>query len=306
MPTLETYAAAAGPLNGKAGGAGCIFSVDVEDWFHILDLPGESDEASWERLPSRVEDNFLRLLDLLDGRQVRATCFFLGWVARRHPGLVREAARRGHEVASHGYAHRLVYRMTEREFLADVLRAKRLLEDIAGREVAGFRCAGFSVTPATPWFFERLAEGGHRYDSSVFPARRAHGGMPQAPLAPYRVQTAAGELLEFPISVVEGLGLRLCLFGGGYLRLFPLWLVSAMARRVMRQGRPVVFYIHPRDMDPGQPRLTMPAHRRFRSYVGLRGAEAKLDALLAAFRPTSFENYLAAQELAPPSYTYAR
>ncbi len=304
MPTLETHVAAR-PLAGKESGAGCIFSVDVEDWFHILDLPGDSHETSWEHLPARVEENFLGLLDLLEARQARATCFFLGWVARRHPGLVREAVRRGHEVASHGYAHRLVYRMTEREFLSDVLRAKHLLEDLAGREVAGFRCAGFSVTPATPWFFERLAETGHRYDSSVFPARRGHGGMPRAPLGPYRVQTAAGELLEFPISVVEGFGLRLCLFGGGYLRLFPLSVVTAMARRVMRRGRPVVFYLHPRDIDPRQPRLAMPAHRRFRSYVGLRGAQAKLDALLAKFRPTSFQDYLAAEGIALPSYSYA-
>ena len=161
----------------------CIFSVDVEDWFHILDVPRAPDVASWSGLPSRVEANFRRLLDLFSAQGRYVTCFFLGWIAERFPHLVREAVARGHEIASHGYAHRLAYRMTRSEFRADALRSRLLLEDISGTPVIGYRAAGFSSTEATPWFFAELSASGYLYDSSVFPARRGHGGNPNSPVS---------------------------------------------------------------------------------------------------------------------------
>lgn len=270
----------------------CIFSVDVEDWFHILDLESAPALEDWAGFPSRVENDFFRLLDLLEEAGVRATCFFLGWVAHRYPHLVREADRRGHEPASHGYAHRLAYRMGPHEFLEDAIRAKRIIEDACGRAVCGYRAAGFSVTEQTPWFFEKLAEAGYSYDSSVFPARRNHGGLSGAPPEPSLIQTASGAVAEFPISVVPIFGVRLCFFGGGYLRLFPLRLIKAMAGRVLAEGRPVVFYVHPREIDPAQPRLKMPAARRFRCYVNLRAATDKLRTLLRCFRFTTFSAWL--------------
>ena len=277
----------------KAGPAS-ILSVDVEDWFHILDLAGAPPLDSWGDLPSRVEANLRRLLDLFDRHQARVTCFFLGWVAERFPHLVKEAGARGHEIASHGYAHRLVYQMSRRQFFEDAVRARRLLEDLAGEPVVGYRSAGFSVTAETAWFFEAVLEAGYRYDASVFPAERGHGGMRGARRAPYRLEGPAEGLMEFPASVVDVLGRPLCFFGGGYLRLFPYWLIRRAARRVLAEGRPVIFYLHPREIDPAHPRLPMPLARRFKCHVNLHTTEAKLGRILEQFPVARFRDFLAA------------
>jgi polysaccharide deacetylase family protein (PEP-CTERM system associated) len=269
-----------------------IFSVDVEDWFHILDVGAPALE-DWGRLPSRVEANFRRLLDLLAEAGVEVTCFFLGWVAERFPALVREAAARGHEVASHGYGHRLVYDQSPDEFYEDARRARLLLEDLSGRPVQGYRGAGFSVTQDTPWFFEKLVQAGYVYDSTVFPAARGHGGLRQDRYGPYQVRTPVGPLVEFPITVTAVGGRPMCFFGGGYLRLFPYVLVRRLTRRVLNEGRPVVFYAHPREIDPDHPRLPMNLKRRFKSYVGLRTMEGKIRRLLRDFPITSFASFLA-------------
>ena len=270
-----------------------IFSVDVEDWFHVLDVAGAPAFSSWHQLPSIVEPDFRRLLDLFDQHHARVTCFFLGWVAERYPHLVREAAARGHEVASHGYAHRLVYQSSRQEFFEDASRARRLLEDLAGTPVLGYRSAGFSVTDKTQWFFEALVEAGYSYDSSVFPAARGHGGMSDARREPHCISTPAGPLMEFPITVSTLLGKPLCFFGGGYLRLFPSWLIRRAVRQVLGEGRPVVFYIHPREIDPSHPRIPMPLTRRFKSYVNLRTTETKLRRILAEFPVTTFRDFMA-------------
>jgi polysaccharide deacetylase family protein (PEP-CTERM system associated) len=268
-----------------------IFSVDVEDWFHILDDPSVPAIDQWAGLPSRVERNFTKLLDLFSEKNVQVTCFFLGWVAARFPHLVKEAASRGHEVASHGYGHRLVYELSRTEFYEDVRCARLLLEDIAGVEVVGYRAPGFSTTEETPWFFDALAEAGYQYDSSVFPARRAHGGMPHAQRKPHHIGKHDA-LLEIPISVVDLLGKPMCFFGGGYLRLFPYRLIRKMARQVLSEGRPVVFYVHPREIDPAHPRLPMSPIRRFKSYVNLETTEGKLRRILQDFPVTTFKNLL--------------
>ncbi|HLI62480.1 MAG TPA: XrtA system polysaccharide deacetylase [Terriglobales bacterium] len=268
-----------------------IFSVDVEDWFHILDVPSAPAISEWSRLPSRVERNFRKLLDIFSEHQVQVTCFFLGWIGERFPHLVKEAAACGHEIASHGYGHRLVYEQGRDEFYEDVHHARLLLQDIAGTPVVGYRAPGFSTTDDTPWFFDVLVEAGYQYDSSVFPAVRGHGGMPEGRRDPYRVGNDTG-IVELPITVADLLGKRMCFFGGGYLRLFPYWLVRKMARQVLAEGRPVVFYIHPREVDPAHPRLPMGRTRTFKSYVNLDGTEAKLRRVLRDFPVTTFQNAL--------------
>jgi polysaccharide deacetylase family protein (PEP-CTERM system associated) len=273
----------------------CILSVDVEDWYHILDIPSAPQLETWHTLPARIEKNFLRLLDLFEAHGARATCFFLGWVGEHFPHLVREAARRGHEIASHGYAHRLVYQMTRDEFWADALKARKILEDAGGAPVAGYRSAGFSVTEKTLWFFEALTAAGYRYDSSVFPAPRGHGGMRNARRGPYRIEENGARLVEFPISVADLAGRPMCFFGGGYLRLFPYPVIRRMARRVLAEGRPVVYYVHPREIDPAHPRLPMSLTRRFKSYVNLASTERKLGRILEEFPAVTFRDYLARQ-----------
>lgn len=271
----------------------CIFSVDVEDWFHILDLPSTPKLEQWDSLPSHVEKNFHRLLDLFSESSRQVTCFFLGWVGERFPHLVKEAQKAGHEIASHGYRHELVYKMQPEEFLQDVARSKKILEDIAGVQVVGYRSSGFSVTEDTPWFFDKLAEAGYQYDSSVFPAPRNHGGLRTDQLAPYVISKNSHRLLEFPITVRRVLGKPMCFFGGGYLRLFPYGVIKHMSDKVLEEGRPTIFYVHPREIDTDHPRLPMSPARKFKSYVNLHTTETKIRRLLGELNITTFRDYIA-------------
>ncbi len=275
----------------------CVFSVDVEDWFHILDLPATPDVTEWDGLPSRVERNFQRLLETFEQKGVRVTCFFLGWIAEKFPSLVKDAVRHGHEIASHGYAHRLTYQMTPEAFYEDAVRSKTILEDIAGRAVWGYRSAGFSVTRDTDWFFDKLLEAGYVYDSSVFPAARGHGGMADGQRSPFWIERPSGQLFEFPLSVAEVMGKPMCFFGGGYLRLFPYPVICRMARGVLSEGRPVIFYVHPREIDPEHPRLPMSWKRRFKSYVNLESTMPKIERLLNEFPMTSFEQLIREEQI---------
>jgi polysaccharide deacetylase family protein (PEP-CTERM system associated) len=269
----------------------CIFSIDVEDWFHLLDLPTTPPISKWASLPARVEGNFLKLMATLGEARAKATCFFLGWIAEKYPHLVREAVRQGHEIASHGYGHRLAYEMSSEEFFEDALRSKKIIEDIGGEPVWGYRASGFSVTRATPWFFERLMQAGYRYDSSVFPAPRGHGGLPDGSLAPYQVNQDSN-FMEFPASVERVAGKPVCFFGGGYLRLFPYVVIRSMTRRVLRQGRPVIFYVHPREIDLESPRLAMGWKRRFKSYVNISTTQTKIRRVLSDFEMVTFREFL--------------
>jgi polysaccharide deacetylase family protein (PEP-CTERM system associated) len=271
-----------------------ILSVDVEDWFHILDVPSTPPLSTWDSLPSGVERNFLRLLDLFEEHQVKVTCFFIGWVASRFPQMVKRAFRQGHEIASHGYAHRLVYEMSRQEFYEDALRTRKLLEDLSGAPVLGYRAAGFSVLrDDTGWYFEELARSGYQYDSSVFPSSHGHGGIHHFRREPHRLVNRGASMMEFPITVADLFGRPMCFFGGGYLRIFPYFLIRRMSHRVLREGRPVVFYVHPREIDPAHPRLPMSMKRRFKSYVNLASTEVKLRRILRAFPVTTFRDYLA-------------
>jgi polysaccharide deacetylase family protein (PEP-CTERM system associated) len=243
-------------------------------------------------LPSLVETNFMKLLDLFGEARCTVTCFFLGWVAERFPHLVKEAHRRGHEVASHGYSHRLVFDMTAAEFLQDVVMSKKILEELTGEPVIGYRAPGFSLNESTPWFARALVRAGYLYDSSAFPAPRQHGGFRNGRDAPHLIGEPPNGLIEFPMTVSTLLGLRFCFSGGGYLRIFPWPFVRRMARRVLADGRPVIFYVHPREIDPSHPRLPMNLLRSFKSYVNLRTTETKVRKLLREFEVTSFRSFV--------------
>jgi polysaccharide deacetylase family protein (PEP-CTERM system associated) len=255
---------------------GNVMSVDVEDWFHILELDTTPDISAWNDQESRVCANTRTLLDLFDAAGAKVTCFFLGWTAERFPGLVREVRARGHEIACHGYAHQLVYTQTPQQFFEDITRAKAIIESIAGEAVLGYRAPGFSIVAETPWAFDQIARAGYRYDSSVFPSVRGHGGINSARMDPHKIATKHGPLWEFPVSVAEVMGRRVCFFGGGYLRLFPYFLIRYMARKVNQSGRPVTYYVHPREIDPIHPRIRMAAVRRFKSYVNLETTLSKV------------------------------
>jgi polysaccharide deacetylase family protein (PEP-CTERM system associated) len=259
-------------------------TVDVEDWFHILEIGG-AERSTWDALQPRVMENTARVLDLLAEHGARATFFVLGWIADRHPSLAPRIAAAGHEVATHGYGHHLVYRLGRDPFQEDLRRSVRVLEDQIGRAVRGHRAPGFSITHDCLWAFDVLAEEGIEYDASVCPAPHGHGGMAGASLHPYVQRCSSGASLhEFPVSCMRLGPWRLPFSGGGYLRLLPYRIVSGQLRRLNRGGHPGIVYIHPRELDPGHPRLPMPWLRRFKSYVNLKGTPAKFARLLEDFR----------------------
>jgi polysaccharide deacetylase family protein (PEP-CTERM system associated) len=289
----KTHAPAPRP-NGKPARSAApnrIFSVDVEEWFHVNGVR-EIPTAEWIGLESRVERNLRTLLDEFDEAGVQVTCFILGWIAEQYPALIREVSERGHEVASHGYEHRLIHTQTRAEFAQDIRKAKTLIEQAAGCEVTGYRAPSFSITEATSWAFDELAASGHRYDSSVFPAARENGGIIGSAKEPHLVNTANGPITEFPISVARLGWNDFCFFGGGYLRLFPYPLIEQMARRVIGEGRPVIYYIHPREIDPDHPRMEMGPLKRFKRYVNLSTTRPKVRAVLREGPITTFRRWL--------------
>lgn len=258
-------------------------TVDVEDYFQVSALSPHIQRASWERIPCRVERNVDTILSFLADARVRATFFTLGWIAERHPALVRRIAAAGHELASHGYGHLRIHEQTEAEFTQDIRRAKALLEDIAGAEVKGYRAPSFSIGKRTLWAFERIAQAGYRYSSSVYPVRHDLYGMPDAPRFPYRPRA---DLLEIPVTTALVLGRNLPAGGGGYFRLLPYAVSRALIRRVNEvDRRPAIFYFHPWEIDPGQPRVPGTSLKtRLRHYVNLRRTEPRLRRLLGDFR----------------------
>ena len=260
-------------------------SIDVEDYFHVSVFDGVVPRTTWDSLESRVYANTLRLLDMFDEFHVRSTFFVLGWVAERHPGLVKDIAVRGHEVASHGYAHRLIYDQTPAAFRHDVRRAKRLLEEACGRAVRGYRAPSYSVTPRSLWALDVLLEEGYEYDASIFPIRHDRYGIPVSGRQPYLIERQIGTLAEVPGSTTRLGPLNLPVAGGGYFRLLPYaWTRWGIGRINRLEGRPAVFYLHPWEIDPRQPRLPAGRLGRFRHYRNLERTEARLRQLLTDFR----------------------
>ena len=259
-------------------------TIDVEDYFHVTAFASDVDRAKWSSLESRVENNTLRLLDLFARHQVRATFFVLGWVAERHPALVKRLHESGHEVACHGLTHELVYKQSRETFRKETAYAKALLEDLSGAPVRGYRAATYSIVRESMWALDVLEELGFEYDSSIFPVRHDLYGIPDSPRAPYRV--ASGKLLEVPLTTVAIAGQRLPCGGGGYFRLLPYALFRWALRRVNRLDRlSAIFYAHPWEIDPGQPRIHGSSLKsRFRHYTNLDATEGRLGRLLKDFR----------------------
>ncbi|MCS6854480.1 MAG: DUF3473 domain-containing protein [Elioraea sp.] len=257
-------------------------SVDVEDWFQVQAFAAVIPRAEWDRLPRRVVANTDRLLDLFAEAGVRGTFFVLGWVAERHPDLVRRIAGAGHEVASHGYGHELVHAIGPERFRADIRRAKAVLEDVAGAAVHGYRAPTFSIGRQTaPWAHAVLAEEGHAYSSSIYPVRHDLYGDPDAPHAPFRPDPSG--VVEVPMTVARLAGRALPCSGGGWFRLLPYPAFRALLRRASLRG-PAIFYTHPWEIDPGQPRVAAaPLRARLRHYTGLARTESRLRRLLRDF-----------------------
>jgi len=259
-------------------------TVDVEDYFHVSVFDNVVPRSAWDAMESRVVSNTERLLELFEAYRVRGTFFVLGWVAERHPGLVTAIASGGHELASHGYAHRLVYDQTPDAFRDDVRRAKALIEDASGGPVRGYRAPSFSVTERSLWALDVLVEEGYRYDASIFPIRHDRYGIPDAPRWPHALERTGGRLFEVPGSTVRVGGTNLPVAGGGYFRILPYaWTRWGIARVNRVERQPAIFYLHPWEIDPEQPRLTANALGRFRHYRNLHLTESRLRALMRDF-----------------------
>jgi polysaccharide deacetylase family protein (PEP-CTERM system associated) len=269
-------------------------TIDVEDYFQVSAFDGVVSRDAWDTMPSRVVANTRRLLELFDAAGVKSTFFVLGWVADRHPSLVTEIAKAGHELASHGYGHRLVYDQSPEVFREDVRRAKAVIEEKGGQRVSGYRAPSYSITKRSLWALDILAEEGYTYDASIFPIRHDRYGIPDAPRHPYKVGENGHALMEAPPSTVRVAGTNLPIAGGGYFRLLPYWWTRwGIAHLNRSEARPAIFYLHPWEIDPDQPRLEAGALGRFRHYRNLDKTEARLTRLLSEFRFGSLADVLA-------------
>jgi polysaccharide deacetylase family protein (PEP-CTERM system associated) len=277
------------------------FTVDVEDYFQVAALAPAIDRASWGQRESRVERNTGVLLDILAERQIRGTFFVLGWIAERHPGLIRRIAAEGHEIACHGFSHQLIYTQTPAEFREETARSKRILEDLVGAAVLGYRAASFSITRQSLWALDVLIDLGFHYDSSVFPIRHDRYGIPGADPRPALLAAPSGRtLVEFPMSAARFAGVAVPVSGGGYFRLLPYAVTRAGLRQINdRFGRPFTFYLHPWEIDPGQPRVPVGWLSRFRHYTNLHRCESRLRRLLREFRFGAMREVLQGLGLAP-------
>ena len=258
-------------------------TVDVEEYFQVAAFERTIQRDRWDATESRVEFSTARVLDLFAAHGTTATFFVLGWIAERHPALVRRIVAEGHELASHGYDHTRVHLFTPEQFREDVSRTKGILEDISGVTVRGYRAPSYSINGRNLWALEVLAETGHVYSSSIYPIRHDLYGMPEAPRFPFRIRP--GEILEIPVTTVKFGRNNYPCGGGGYFRLLPYGAFRWMLRRVNEQdGQPGLFYFHPWEVDPGQPRVQdAPLRSRFRHYLNLDSMHSRLERLLADF-----------------------
>lgn len=260
-------------------------TVDVEDYFQVSAFAKSVDQNDWDKYPLRVEKNTRRLMDMFDEAQVKATFFVLGWVADRNKGLIQEIAERGHEVASHGYSHQLIYNQSPAVFREETIRSKLLLEDIIQAPVRGYRAASYSITQNSLWALDILAEAGFDYDSSIFPVRHDRYGIPDAEEKPHVLKTPQGHsLLEFPLSTAKIFNYKLPVAGGGYFRLYPYALTRAGLRQVNARQQPFIFYLHPWEIDPDQPNIEAGWFSRFRHYNNLDKCELRLQRLMKDFQ----------------------
>ena len=258
-------------------------TIDVEDYFQVSAFAPYIRRSDWESMPCRIEQNIDRILALLSDSDVKATFFALGWIAERYPELVRRVSESGHELASHGFSHQRATEQGRGEFLADIRLAKAILEDVSGHAVNGYRAPSFSLGPENPWASDCIGEAGYRYSSSIYPIRHDHYGVPDAPR--FAHELSAG-LLELPIATVRMFSANWPAGGGGYFRLLPYMVSRWSIRRINTvDGKPAMFYFHPWELDPDQPRVQGPgAKSRFRHYLNLKRTEPRLRRLLKDFR----------------------
>jgi len=251
-----------------------VLTFDIEDWFHLLDHPSTKTEKQWANFPSRLDQNTDKILELLSDFNLKATFFCLGWVAKQYPNIIRRIADSGHELGCHSNMHQLVYEQTPAEFKTDLKEALQRLGDVSGKKIDCYRAPGFSITHENMWAIEELIAHGIKIDCSIFPASRAHGGLPNFHSSrPCKIQTASGILKEFPLNTASVLGKKFVFSGGGYFRFFPISLLKIL----IKNSDYNMLYFHPRDFDPDQPVLPdLKFVRKFKSYYGLRRCEAKL------------------------------
>ena len=264
-----------------------ILTFDTEEWFHLLDNDSTRSEEQWNRYEQRIEGNVGRIMDILESTGTRATFFIIGWVAKKYPDVVKRIASK-YQIGTHTMNHQLVWQQTPEEFRKDVSDSVKRLEDLCGKKVECFRAPGFSIRESESWAFDILAECGIQYDCSVFPAHHAHGGMPLYSVSGPGIICHGGvEIKEFPITFKTLFGKHVVFSGGGYFRLFPYWLLKQWSKE---SSGYLLSYIHPRDLDPGQPMIKeLNLLRRFKSYYGLAGAERKLRRWLTDFDFTDIQ-----------------
>ena len=269
------------------------FTVDVEDYFQVGAFTDIIHPEHWDTWEFRAEKNTDRILDALDHAGKKGTFFILGWIANKSPQLVKRIADCGHVVASHGYGHQLVYTQSEEVFREDVHKTRVMLQDITGQPILSYRAPSFSITSKTPWAHRVLVECGYKYDSSVFPIYHDLHGNPNAPTHIHTIETEAGALMEFPPAVIKIFGQNIPTGGGGYFRLFPFEISKRMLRSINQKGNPFVFYIHPWEIDPEQPRIPNASMKsRFRHYINLKRTYSRLQRLLNAFEFAPMETVL--------------
>ena len=268
-----------------------IFTVDVEDWFHILDFKQTQSVNAWSQYESRIEKNLNWILQVCSEYKIHGTFFILGWVAKKYPELVRLISDCGHEIGCHSNEHRLVYEMTENEFCDDLEIAKFHIEKACGKVPTAYRAPGFSIRYDSTWAFENLVKHGFKVDCSVFPTSRSHGGLPNYhTMIPHKIKLSSNEsIICLPINYTKFIGLEIVYSGGGYFRLLPYSLINLL----MKRSEYNMTYFHPRDFDFHQPRLeNMSLYRHFKCYVGLKGSQLKLRRILRDYEFLSVDEYL--------------
>lgn len=269
-------------------------TVDVEDYYQVSAFNKQVQKEQWESYESRVFNNTHRILKIFDDKKIKGTFFVLGWVAERNQKLIREIHDLGHEVACHGYSHDLIYKQTPEQFLEETSKSKKILEDIIGTSVNGYRAASYSITSKSLWALDILAECGFTYDSSIFPIMHDRYGIPGADTKPHISQTEKGnKIVEFPLSTVGVLNRRFPVSGGGYFRLFPYWLSKAGLRRVNKHDNvPFIFYMHPWEIDEGQPKIKSSMLSEFRHYNNIDKFETRLLKLIDDFEFSTVSDVL--------------
>jgi len=275
------------------------FTVDVEDYFQVEAFSQAIDRKDWASYESRVVNNTMRILDLLDAYNTTGTFFVLGWVAKKNPELVREIDSRGHEIASHGMSHKLIYNQSQDEFRQETFDSKSLLEDIIQKEVSGYRAATYSITKKSFWALDILCEAGYKYDSSIFPIVHDRYGIADINTKPHVITTANNNsITEFPISVFKNRIINVPISGGGYFRLLPYRVTKYLLGLLNRKNQPFMFYIHPWEVDPHQPRIdNIKLSTKFRHYNNISRCEDRLGKLLGDFRFSTTKNVLTQLEL---------